>query len=49
MAGGEPESKRYLECGRIINTHGVYGKVKLESWCDSPEVLASVGTLYLRR
>ncbi|MBP5270467.1 MAG: 16S rRNA processing protein RimM [Clostridia bacterium] len=49
MAGGETESKRYLECGRIINTRGVNGKVKLESWCDSPEVLASVGTLYLRR
>ncbi len=36
----------YLECGKIINTHGFRGTVKLESWCDSPEVLASLPCLY---
>ena len=30
----------YLECGKIINTHGVKGVVKAESFCDSPKVLA---------
>ena len=35
-----------LECGKVINTHGIAGKIKLESWCDSPEILASVGTLW---
>ena len=25
-----------LECGRIINTHGVRGEVKIDPWCDSP-------------
>lgn len=39
----------YLECGKIINTHGVDGAVKLESWCDSPEILAGLRTLYMRR
>ena len=39
----------YLECGKIINTHGVAGKVKLECWCDSPEVLASLGALYFKK
>ena len=34
--------KEYLECGKIINTHGVAGGVKLESWCDSPDVLADL-------
>ncbi len=37
----------YLECGRIINTHGFRGTVKLESRCDSPEILAGLGTLWL--
>ncbi len=37
----------YIECGKIINTHGFRGGVKLESWCDSPDVLASLGRIYL--
>ncbi len=41
--------KFYLECGKIINTHGVAGAVKLESWCDSPAVLAGLDTLYLKK
>ncbi len=38
--------QQYLECGQIINTHGVRGTVKLESWCDSPEILADLDTLW---
>lgn len=38
--------KRYLETGKIVNTHGVTGEVKVQSWCDSPEVLAGFDTLY---
>ena len=38
--------KQYLECGKIINTHGVRGAVKLESLCDSPEVLASLERVF---
>lgn len=41
--------KQYLECGKIINTHGIAGAVKLESWCDSPEVLASFETVYFKK
>lgn len=36
----------YLECGKIINTHGFRGTVKLESYCDSPEILAELETLW---
>ncbi len=32
--------KEYLEGGKICNAHGVRGLVKVESWCDSPRVLA---------
>lgn len=38
----------YLECGKIINIHGFRGAVKLESYCDSPEILAGLKTLYFR-
>ena len=38
--------KEYLECGKIANTHGVKGAVIIESWCDSPEVLCSINTVY---
>lgn len=38
----------YLECGKIINTHGFHGTVKLECWCDAPTVLSSLSTLWFR-
>ena len=38
--------KRYLECGRIVSTHGVRGEMKVEPWCDSAEYLRSFKTLY---
>lgn len=41
--------KKYLQAGKIINTHGIAGKVKLEHWCDSPEVLAGLKTIYFKR
>lgn len=39
---------QYLECGKIINTHGVKGGIKLESWCDTPADLASLKKIYLK-
>jgi ribosomal 30S subunit maturation factor RimM len=39
---------QYLECGKIINTHGVKGDVKIDSWCDSPDILASLGNIYFK-
>ena len=41
------EPNRYLEIGKIINTHGVRGEVKLEPWADSPQQLKSLKTLRL--
>ena len=41
--------KKYIECGKIINTHGCYGGLKLESWCDSPEVLASFERIFVKK
>ena len=38
----------YPECGKIINTHGCRGGVKIEPWCDTPEVLAALPAVYLK-
>ncbi len=42
------KENKYLECGKIINTHGVKGAVKIESWCDSPEILADLPYIYFK-
>lgn len=39
--------EKFLECGKVINTHGVRGTVKMESLCDTPEILASLEKMYL--
>ncbi len=40
-------SQKYLECGKIVNTHGVRGALKIESWCNTPSDLASLDFVYL--
>lgn len=42
-------NKDYLECGKIINTHGIKGAVKAESWCDSPYVLAELERVFVQQ
>ena len=37
----------YLEAGKIINTFGIRGEVKLQPWCDSAEFLRPFKTLYI--
>ena len=39
--------KEYLECGKIVAAHGVRGLVKVESWCDSPKILAMQKHIFL--
>lgn len=39
--------KRFLECGKIVATHGLRGEVKVLPWCDGPEALLPFKTLYL--
>lgn len=42
------EKQAFLECGQVVNTHGVKGAVRLANRCDTPAVLASLKTMYLR-
>lgn len=39
--------KQYLEIGKLINTHGIKGEMKLELWCDDIEYLKQFKILYL--
>ncbi|MBR2715236.1 MAG: 16S rRNA processing protein RimM [Ruminococcus sp.] len=39
--------KKFLECGKIVGTHGVRGEMRVECWCDSPQFLSQFKTLYL--
>ena len=39
--------KQYLEAGRIVNTHGVRGEVKIEPWADDAAFLSRFGRFYL--
>lgn len=41
--------KDFLECGKIINTHGVAGVVKVDPWCDSPYDLADLNEVFFLR
>ncbi len=38
---------RFLECGRIINTHGCRGEMKAEPWTDTPYDLVELGRVFL--
>ena len=41
------EKSAYIEAGRIVNTHGVAGEVKIEVWLDSPQLLRRCGRIFL--
>ena len=38
---------RYIECGKIINTHGCHGDVKVEPWTDTPRDLIDLGRVFM--
>lgn len=39
--------KQYLEVGKLVNTHGIRGEMKLELWCDDIDYIKQFKTLYL--
>ena len=47
MESGKPERKTRIEAGKIVNTHGVAGEVKIEVWLDSPTFMKSFKRLFL--
>lgn len=39
--------RKFLEAGKIINTKGLKGEVKIESYCDSPACFEDFSELFL--
>ena len=39
--------KTYLEAGKIVNTHGIAGEVKVVPWCDEPAFLLEFDKFYI--
>lgn len=39
--------KEFLDCGQIVNTHGIHGEVRIVPWADSPDFLCRFSTLYV--
>lgn len=40
------EKSEFIQAGKIINTHGIAGEVKIEVWLDSPEFMKRFKKLY---
>lgn len=40
--------EKYLEAGKLINTHGVRGELKMDAWCDKLTDYAKVPAFYLQ-
>ena len=38
---------RFIECGKIINTHGCHGDIKVEPWTDTPRDLVELGRVFI--
>ena len=41
------DKKQFIEAGKVVNTHGVKGEVKIQVWLDSPEFLKKFKTVYI--
>jgi len=39
--------KQFLETGIFVGTHGTRGELRVQPWCDSPELLTEFDRLYL--
>ncbi len=40
--------RKYLECAKIVNTHGVRGALRAECLCDSVDVFSNLETVYIK-
>lgn len=40
-------NKQLIEAGKIANTHGIHGEVKIQPWCDSPDFLLNFNEFYI--
>lgn len=43
----ETVEKQFLEIGKIVTTHGIKGEVRVQAWCDAPEMLCEFDEFYI--
>ena len=36
-----------LELGKVVNTHGIRGELKIQPWCDEPELFFELDYFYI--
>ena len=36
-----------LELGKVVNTHGIRGEIKIQPWCDEPELFFELDYFYI--
>lgn len=36
-----------LEIGKVVNTHGIRGELKIQPWCDDPAVFQTLEYIYI--
>lgn len=39
--------KKMLELGRVVNTHGIRGELKIQPWCDDPGIFDELPYFYI--
>ena len=39
--------KQYMETGKIVNTHGIKGELKVEPWSDTPDFLLELDRIFI--
>lgn len=37
----------FLEIGKVVNTHGVRGEIKIQPWCDDPMIFDELEYVYI--
>ena len=42
-------NKNYIECGKIINTHGCRGGMKAEQWCNDTSDFLGLDRVFLKK
>lgn len=40
--------KKLIETGKIVSVFGIKGEVKVQPWCDDPQLLCELDTLYYK-
>lgn len=36
-----------IEIGKVVNTHALKGEIKIQPWCDDPEIFNSLDYIYI--